>query len=250
MVAILDDKSAAIEYLSKELYENLNAINYLRSTDAKACVYNNDSNNGIIVWHEGESNFLATKNPQFLSEWWDMLPVGHHVFSGVPSEVADVFLLEREPTWMNPCKVYALKGEFCHEVKSEHKCERLTPEDAGEVDEHYTYRHDDSLEWLRNDIINRDSSCVRINGELAAWCLVHGGDESLGPLYTKEKFRRQGLAELVSTDLIKKLIEKKHIPYVQIVENNHSSLGLIAKFGGMQYTHRCIWFGVDKLTAN
>ena len=62
MVAIFDDKSVAIEYLSKELYENINAINYLKSTDAKVCVYNNDINNGVIVWHEGESNFLATKN--------------------------------------------------------------------------------------------------------------------------------------------------------------------------------------------
>ena len=91
-----------------------------------------------------------------------------------------------------------------------------------------------------------DSSCVRIEGELAAWCLVHSDDGTLGPLFTKEKFRRQGLAELVSADLINKLVAKDIIPYLHIVEDNDPSLRLITKLEGMRHTHDCLWFGVVK----
>ena len=247
MITILSNKSLAIEYLSNEFYENLNAINYLKNiANAKAYIYNNDINEGIIVTHEAGRNFLATRNPDFLSKWWDIQPRGHCFFPGIPNDVADIFLKKRKPEWTSPCKVYALTGQFKHDAKSKHKCETLTLQDAKEVDEYYTYRGEGSLERLRQDILTMDNSCVRIDGELAAWCLVHGDDGTLGPLYTKEKFRRQGLAELVSVDLINKLIAKNVIPYMHIVEGNDPSLGLVAKFGGMQHTHDCLWFGVIK----
>ena len=247
MITVLDDKSFAVKYLAHEFYENLNACNYLQNVaEARAYIYNGDLNGGIIVAHDGGRNFLATKNPVFMSDWWKMLPQGHHFFPGVPNDIAGIFLKDRKPEWTSPCKVYALTGEFKHESKSKYKCETLTPQDAEEVDEHYTYRHEGTLESLRQDIISMDSSCVRIGGELAAWCLVHGDDGTLGPLYTKEKFRRQGLAELVSADLISKLVAKNILPYLHIAEGNDPSLGLIAKFEGMQHTHDCLWFGVVK----
>ena len=247
MITILNDKSAVVRYLSNEFYENLNACNYLQNiTEAKVYIYDGDINGGLIVAHEGGRNFLATKNSLFMSEWWDTLPKNHYFFPGVPNDVADIFLKDRKPEWTSPCKVYALTGEFKIEPKSKYICESLTPQDAEEVDEHYTYRYEGTLERLRKDIINMDSSCVRIGGELAAWCLVHGDDGTLGPLYTKEKFRRQGLAELVSADLINKLVAKNTIPYMHIVEGNNASLGLIAKFEGFQHTHDCLWFGVVK----
>ena len=247
MISILNDKTAAVKYLSKEFYEHLNAVNYLQNIEeAKVYQYNGDVNGGIIVEHVGGRNFLATKNPAFMSYWWGLLPQGHHFFPGVPNEIASIFLKDRKPEWTSPCKVYALVGRFRHVSKSKYTCESLTPQDAEEADEYYTYRHEGTLERLRQDIINMDSSCVRIEGELAAWCLVHSDDGTLGPLYTKEKFRRQGLAELVSADLIKKLVAKNIIPYMHIVDGNNPSLGLITKFEGFQHTHDCLWFGVVK----
>ena len=247
MITVLDDKNAAIKHLSAEFYENLNASNYLKNiADSKACIYNNDIDNGIIVAHDGGRNFLATQNSEFMSEWWDGLPQGHHFFPGIPNDIAGIFLRDKTPEWTSPCKVYALTGEFNHQVESEHLVTCLMPQDAEEVDEYYTYRGDGTLERLRQDIIYKDSSCVRINGELAAWCLVHGDDGTLGPLYTKEKFRRQGLAELVSVNLINKLLAKKAIPFVHIVEGNDPSLRLITKISGMEHTHDCLWFGVVK----
>ena len=247
MISILNDKSAAVKQLSTEFYENLNASNYLQNIpDSKAYIFNNDISEGLIVAHDGGRNFLATRNPVFMSEWWDMQQQGHYFFPGIPNDIAEIFLRDKQPEWTSPCEVYALTGDFNQEVKSIHTCERLKPQDAEEVDEHYTYRYEGTLERLRYNIINMDSSCVRIDSELAAWCLVHGDDGTLGPLYTKEKFRRQGLAELVSVDLINKLLAKKVIPYVHIVEGNDPSLGLISKLGGMEFTHDCLWFGVIK----
>ncbi|MCL2610649.1 MAG: GNAT family N-acetyltransferase [Defluviitaleaceae bacterium] len=248
MISILQDKTAATNFLSKDLYVNLNAINFLKNNgESLAYVYNNDIENGVIVTgKEGEIIFLATHNLQFLMDFWDTLPQGHQFFSGVPSDIADIFLKNREPEWASPCKVYAAVGEFMPSENDKYICESLQPTDAEEVDKYYTYRDEGTVEVIRNDIINMDSACVRINGELACWCLVHSNDGSLGPLYTKEKFRRQGLAEVVSSHLIEKLINKKMTPYVQIVQDNMLSLGLITKFGYMEFTHDCTWFGVVK----
>ena len=247
MVTVYSDKKAAAKRLERELYENLNARNYLLNVpDAKAYVMGGDLSRGVIVSHEEGRNFLATRDAEFMDAWWGLQQEGHCFFTGVPCDIAALFLEGRKAEWDSPCKVYALTGEFAYEANSPHVCESLLPSDAEEVDEFYTYRHEGSLERLRHDIANQASSCVRIEGELAAWCMVHGDDETLGPLYTKEKFRRQGLGELVSADIIRKQLAKNAIPYVHIVQKNEASLGLVTKFRGMSFTHDCLWFGVVK----
>jgi GNAT superfamily N-acetyltransferase len=190
--------------------------------------------------------FLYTSNPIFMHEFWANLPQGHKCFSAVPKQMALIFLQDKQIEWQSICQAYALKGIFEPIESPIYQVESLNLADAAEVDEYYTYRDDDSITGIRENIALKDSACIRIDGQLAAWCTVHAEDNSMGPLYTKEQYRGQGLAAIVASELIKKQLAKNIIPYVQIVESNNPSLSLIKKFPGIEYTHDCIWFGVNK----
>jgi len=251
MIEIIKSNDEVINFLKQEGFSCHNALNYV-AYDKNACVfiYNSDVSNGVIISNADQDFFyLVTKCRDFLDEFWSTLPIGHghKLFSGVADDVAEVFLADKTAAWQSPCKVYAFFGDnFAFEENLEYAHDVLTANDAEEVDEFYTYRDEDSVHRLRDAIIESDSSCVRINNDLAAWCMVHTEDGSMGPLFTKEAYRRRGLGQLVSGRLIKKLLAKGHVPYVHINVENTASLALAADMAAFTYTHDCVWFGVMK----
>jgi len=247
MIKITKEKDAAKAYLEREKYINLNILGYLRNfKDADIYLYNGEVDNGIIVGDESmDFFFLSTFDPDFLAEFWDSLPPGHKCFSGVQRSVADVFQEGKEVVWENPCKVYVHRGEFERVFDSRYSPESLVLADAGEVDKYYTFRSDDSIHGIRECIVRYDSSCIRVGEGIASWCLTHD-DTSMGPLYTKEQYRESGMAWVVTSFLMDKLIAKGIIPFVQILDNNNKSLDMAGKIKGMEYTHDCAWFGVVK----
>jgi hypothetical protein len=244
MIKQVEKNKQILEHLRQNLYVNLNILHFIENhADVKILIYNNDVQNGVIAFEDDGWCFVATECEEFLKAFLKDYPTGNKLFSSVPKNSAEVIFSLSEPFWKTPCKVYVFQGDRVPEKSGDFKVEQVLPSDVNEINEYYTYRGDWSLEELKMCIENLDSSCVRIDGELAAWCLVHDNDGSLGPLYTKEKFRRMGLAELVSYDLMEKLIAKGKIPCVQIVDDNTNSLNLAAKIEGMEYSHDCIWFG-------
>ena len=247
MVTITKETDAARVYLERDKYINLNILGYLRNfKDADIYIYNGQIENGIIVGGEEQDFFyLSTLSQDFLAEFWDMLPPGHKCFSGVEWSVAGVFQNGKKVIWQNPCRVYVHRGEFEHVADSRYVVESLTPADAEEVDKYYTFRSDDSIHGIRESIVKYDSSCIRVNGELTSWCLTHD-DTSMGPLFTKEQYREGGMAWVVTSFLMDKLIAKGIIPFVQILDNNCKSLDMAGKIKGMEYTHDCLWFGVER----
>ena len=232
-------------FLLRDEAVNLSPLNFLENIeDAVVLIYNGDVENGVIIGDAGMMDFiLATRNRDFLREFWEFAPPGHIVFNGVPRDIADIFLEDKTPEWQEPCKSYALLGEFAP-IAADYPYEALKPQDAAEVDKYYTYRGDWSEKELRRCIETLDSACIRIDGELAAWCLIHADGGTLGPLYTKEKYRRRGLAEIVSSRLIEKVLAAGKTPHLQIAEGNHASFSFLQKFPGFVHTHDCVWFGV------
>ncbi|MCL2415464.1 MAG: GNAT family N-acetyltransferase [Defluviitaleaceae bacterium] len=252
LISKIRQNENVLRYLRKDLYPNLAILGHLEANaNADIYIFDGDIENGIIVGNKDRYfYYLSTHNPNFLREFWEMLPFGEVGFSSVASTVYEAFKnacpQAEKPIWSSPCESYVLIGEFTPVQSSEYVTEPLTLEDAEEVDEYHQYRSEHSIYRVRDSISYRDSACVRINGQLAAWCLVHHEDGSLGPIYTKEEFRRRGLAELVSSALKEKLISKNILPFMNIVETNKASLELIKRFPGFKHTHDCIWFGLDK----
>ena len=248
MISISKQNEAVIGYLERGKYQSLNALYYLRNfSGADVYLYNGDIENGVIVGAEEQDFFyLNTYDPGFMREFWETLPPGHKCFSGVPRLIADVFMKDTGAEWTTPGRSYALRGEYRRVDDARYADDRLILSDAEEVNEYYTYKSEDSLDRIRQCIMLRDSSCVRIDGRLAAWCAVHLEDSSMGPLYTKGEYRGLGLAALVTSRLMEKLIAKNYLPYMQIVEDNDTSMHVADKISGIAYTHDSIWFGVEK----
>ena len=241
--------SEIIRYLEQDTYTNLNILNYLQyNRDADVYLSRNDPDRGVIVGDKAQDFFfLATDCLDFLAGFWALLPPGDKCFSAVPKPIALAFCRDKDVQWQSPCRTYVLKGAFERPSHLPYADESLTLEDAEEVDRYYTFRSEDSIHFMRENISLRESACIRIDGELAAWCTVHAEDGSMGPLYTKEAYRGRGLAHIVLLRLMDKLIANGVTrPYAHIAENNTAPLRLIEKIPGMAYNHDCIWFGVGK----
>ena len=250
-ITITKQNSEIIKFLQKNENINTNILGCLRNNaDADVMLFDNNLDNGIIVRAEvyyGDLFFIATDNEDFLGQFWAGLPRGHAEFSGVYQPFADLFLRDKEVLWSSPCKTFVFNGDTVPFADCPYPDEALQQEDAEEVDEYYTYKHDHSLLQFRKDIACQPSSCIRINGVLASWCLVHSQDGSMGPLYTKEEFRGQGLGKITGSRLMAKVLAEGQKPFLQISQSNDAALDLVEKMGGMAYSHDCMWFGIEKL---
>jgi len=248
-----------VDYLKQYNLIYLNILNYLQhAPECDVITFGGDFSRGIIVCQNDMSEFgdydfgymLATTDEEFLAAFWESLPPGEQFFSGAYKPCYEAFLrvTKAETVWLSPCRNYAYSGEgFEFKDDSDHPHDVLTVDDTMEVNKYYTYQHETSHLAIRHSIETRDTSCVRIDGELAAWCLIHADDGSMGPFYVKEKYRRQGLGGVVSGRVMAKMIAKGQVPYAHIVEGNDAPVSMLAKTPFMIHTHDLVWFGVEKV---
>lgn len=247
MLTVLKPDERIISFLKQNELRNLNILGFLQNhSDARVLIFDNNIANGIIVANAENDMFLFdTKNTAFLECFWKSLKSGEMTFSGVPDDIAEPFMQGKKLLWRNKCKTYILTGKLEDIDVSEYAGDSLTVSDAPEIDAHYTYKSDHSLEHITDCIKRRSSECIRINGGLAAWATVHD-DNSMGILYVKEEHRGKGLAKIITVRLAEKQLKKNIIPYGQIVHDNLSSLKAISKIRGFEFTHSCSWFGLKK----
>lgn len=258
MIKICKQNPAVLDALKAGGTVYLNAINYLEhAPDADVITFDGDVSRGVIVRydddedsHDDEGFYLATHDEEFLTAFWNWLEPGEKFFSGAPKQAAEFLMTLSEPKWKSPCTTHVFdfdadKSILEEACKSEYEDDFLRINDLEIVDAHYTYRDEHSHESIRKSILDRDSSCIRIDGELAAWCLVHVEDGTLGPLYTMEAHRGKSLGMVVSARLLKKLTQKGKVPHVHVVHGNEASLQMMKKLP-YKYSHDCIWFGLNK----
>ncbi|MCL2853157.1 MAG: hypothetical protein FWE20_09020 [Defluviitaleaceae bacterium] len=248
MITRTNANNHVIKFLEADKHTNLNILGYL-DYDRRADIYlyGGDMEKGVIIGSaEQDFFFVATENQYFIDEFWKSLPSGFKIFSAVPAQTALIFEQSYGFAWCNPCKAYVFTGKSEPFENSEYKHEALTADDIEEVYYYYTFKEEVPIDPIRENILTKDSSCIRVNGELAAWCMVHAEDGSMGPIYTKEEYRRLGLAKIITSRLIGKLLAKNIVPYVQIISDNAASLSMIKDFEMMEYSHDCVWFGIDK----
>jgi hypothetical protein len=112
------------------------------------------------------------------------------------------------------------------------------------VDNLYTYKDDQSYEDITNDIVNRPTSVIRLlDGTPVSWVLIHS-DNSLGIMYTKEKYRKMNFGKVVSADLINKSINLGYKPYIHIITDNENSIKLALSVGFTKITE-VDWIGYE-----
>ena len=144
--------------------------------------------------------------------------------------------------WENPCDLYYLPKENLNLSKIKNEVKSIDINDAETVDYYYTYREENSIYDIKDDILNRPSSAIYVNGEIVCWVLTHD-DNSLGIMYTKKEHRRKGYAVDVTLDISKQHIKMGNIPFLHIVESNNMSPRLALGCGFIHYG-KVTWFGI------
>ncbi len=237
------EKNAGVfAYLRKKPYVNLNMICKLENTSIPVYTDCPENPSGVVL-KDGYMHFLYTESEAFIEAVLDtFMSDGYFGFSGVDQSIAQRIQAKRKLDWENPCTIYAYKKDHVDLIDCVYTVKSLDVSDAEIVDSYYEYSNENSLERIREDIKNRPSSAVYDDGKPVCWVLVHE-DGSMGIMYTMESHRRMGLAEVVSRDLTKKLVDLGKVPFLQIVDGNEKSHGLAAKCG-FEPVGKCSWFGI------
>lgn len=243
MLTRTESSKIITEFLKKDLLINLNILGVIENRpEAEIYVDNPQDPTGILV-NKGYMNYLYSKNSSFLEEVIERFNKdGYYGFAGIDRSIADSIREHYEVDWCNPCTLYYLPKENLDLTRIKNEVQSIDIKDAETIDYYYTFRGENSINFIKDDILNRPSSAVYKDGEIVCWVLTHD-DNSLGIMYTKEEHRRKGYAEDVTIDIAAKHIEKGNVPYLHIIEGNGMSPGLAKKCGFVE-CGKVDWFGI------
>jgi len=232
-----------LEFLNQNRLINLNIIGKIEN-NSELPIFTDDSSNptGVLV-KSGYMHFLYTENDSFIDAVLEEhMQEGFFGFAGLEESIAHKIKARYVEHWCNPCTIYVYTQPSVELMNGDYDVRAVAYADAAIVDKYYEFRNERSIKAIQSDIKNRPSSAVYIDGEPVCWVLVHE-DNSMGIMYTREEYRRKGLAEVVSRDLVQRIIAKGGTPYLQIIGRNTKSPGL-AKKCGFTVAGRCEWFGI------
>lgn len=224
--------SAVMNYLKSKGILALNLLGAIEHTPELVLYVDNEVSPTGVVGDEDYFKYVVADNVTFMDDYMESFcqKDGYYGFTGIEKRLADYVLTKDvKQHWQNDCYLYYLPEDYVL-ADTDPRITSLTLDNAEEVNAYYEYKGDHSLGQIQDDIKNRPSSCLSIDGELASWVIVHR-DDTMGIMYTKEKYRQQHLAYLVSLDLMHKVRAIGKLPYVQILTKNTASQGLASKAG-------------------
>lgn len=233
-----------IEYLKKDHITNLNILGIMENEPScEIFVDSLEESNGVHV-RLGYFNYLYTESDEFLEKILvENFKEGNFGFSGVREDISQKIKERSKLQWENKCGLYYLKKENLNTSLIKNQVQSIDLKDSDTINNFYEFKGEKSLERIRDDIIKRPSSGIYINGELVSWVLVHN-DNSMGIMYTKKEYRKNGYALDLTVDLSKKIIELDKIPFLHIISSNKKSPGLAIKAGFTKYSN-INWFGIS-----
>lgn len=234
---------AIMDFLKKDLLINLNNIGIIENVpEAEIYVDDVDNPKGVFVCN-GYMHYMYTKEDSFIDEVMEtFIKDGWFGFAGVEQSISDKIKNMFRVDWSNPCTLYYLPSGNLDLSLIKNPVRSVDINDAKIVDKYYEFRGEGSIDRITNDIKYRPSSAVYIDGEMVCWVLVHE-DNSMGIMYTREEYRRNGYAVDVTIDLSDKIIKSGKVPYLQIIERNNMSPGLANKCGFVP-CGKVEWFGI------
>ena len=205
-------------------------------------VFTNKEHNAIWI-KNGYFHYVYGKSQSFISEvlneLTDYAAIG---FSGTDKEVRDYLYHNEIIHWENPCKLLIHENPTFTKKDLIQEIDSLTLDDAEFVNDNYEYKNDHSLDKMKDAIINRPTSCVRINSDIVSYALLHE-DNSIGYMFTVKEHRKKGYAYEVTKDITLKTIETGRLPYIHIASWNDKSLQLATK-AGYKIVGEVFWFGI------
>lgn len=237
------DTDKLLQFIDSLGIEHLNAKGRILNESPKCYVDDIDNPSKYLLVDE----YWILPHNVSKEELMDVIGSEKRRYIGFPAVTENMFAELKELgaiDWHNPCYLYYADVKFeNHTLDEEFRLDSLKLDDAKTVDKYYTYRGKFSLKEIQDDIANRPSSVIRDkSGNPLSWVLVHP-DNSLGIMFTKERFRQHGFGKIVSIDLINKVLDNNQIPFVHILTDNQNSVKL-AKSVGMKEHSIVHWFGL------
>ncbi len=238
------DKKNIIERLKKQDFVPLNLIGVLENMEGN--VYFDHETNS--AWVENNYFNYITGNSESINAHIDQLEDGFYGFSGVSYELAKSIFTKHLLHWYEPTERFVISAD----KNDDHDWRRHAPyeivsipmEEARGIDDRYEYKQEGSFERICDAITRRPTSAIYIDGELASYVLVHE-DNSIGYMFTLEKYRHMGLGYWVTKDILEKMKDRNSLSFVEINQRNFKSQGL-AKKTGFEKDAFTPWFGIVK----
>lgn len=235
--------------LKEDTIANLNVIGRIgNNRDIELYVDNIKNPQGFIL-KDGEFFAPYSKNPEVIKEMLGELEKTEMMdFCGIPAwigRLTEDFFTDYKINWEEDCHLYYIPEDSQRTVKVKEPLGSLRADEVDIVNQYYTYKDENSREYLLECITNRPSSVIRNDaGQPVSWALTRE-DYSLGVMFTLQEYRKKGLAEKITEDLIYKVIEKGYTPYVHILFGNTASMALASKCGFENWGH-VRWFGLKR----
>ena len=243
MIVKTKPSKAIIEYLNQNKIVNLNIIGIIENEpEAEIYVDNKEVPRGVLVRY-GYFNFIYTEDDEFLDELLKtQFKNNFYGFSGIYRPLAEKIRKRYLIAWESRCALYYLPKENLDLSLIRNLVSSVDIKDVELIDDLYAYKNSESLCKIKKDILNRPSSAIYSNGDIASWVLVHN-DNSMGIMFTKEEHRKKNYAVDTSIDLALKITNLGKIPFLQINESNNMSPDLAVKCGFVKYEY-ADWFGI------
>lgn len=243
MIIKTKPSKAITQYLNKNKIINSNIVGVIENEPEAAIYVDNEESPNIVLVRYEYFNYIYTENDELLDEMLEgLFKDNFYGFSGVHRPLAEKIRKRYSLTWESRCALHYLPEENLDLSLIKNPVNDIDLEDAKAVDDFYTYRYPGSIEKIKKDILNRPSSAVYVNNDIASWVLVHN-DNSMGIMYTKEEYRKKGYAVDATIDLASKIISQGKIPFLQIVKSNTMSPELAAKCNFVKHGY-ADWFGI------
>lgn len=245
----LDDFNKIISLLENNIMANLNILGRIKNSSTLQCFVDNLTSPKTSMFQDEYWFMPYAINDNLLSKMLKLYNFPNEFgFCGIPRNIfyiiTDVLKDKYKLDWEEPCDLYYLPKN--QQIKIEEILPSLKEEHAELVNNFYTYKHENTLDYIKKCILERPSSVIFDNkGNPISWALIRE-DNTMGVMYTLKEHRRKGYAKIVSKDLIHKVKNNGDIPYVHIVETNKPSIEL-AKQIGMISWGKVVWFGMKKI---
>ncbi|WP_202708059.1 GNAT family N-acetyltransferase [Sporosalibacterium faouarense] len=240
------DRRVIENILQNDKIATLNAAKMMENEENWEILVDDISNPKGFILRCGEWNIPYSLNDKIALKMLNSMEFRKtEGFSGVLKKYYDMIKESKKIEWEEPCYLFYMNKEDLDTSKLQHEVKSLRLEDVEIVNEFYTYKDEESFEYIKQCIIQRETSAIFDDkGNPISWALVRE-DGTMGIMYTKKEYRGRGLAASVSIDLAKKVINNNGTPFVHIVTNNDASISLAKSIGFKKYCE-VMWFGVSK----
>lgn len=224
----INQLSEFVSYLSNNISDNINLINFIENYPIH---YMKQAGDTFLVKGTSDKDwiYICSNSVSELQTLSAELNADDTCFAAVKDWMLPVLAKGRELKWCLSSLKLMLPNDIIVQ-QPKHPLSELTIEDAEFIYSNSDYRDFISVSYILDRLSKGVSSCVCFEGKPIAWGMTQD-DGAIGFLHVLPEFRRKGLGQDVTLDLIHKVRKQNKVPFLHIEEKNIKSMSLATGIG-------------------